>query len=70
MYSGPTLKKHSLVLSREATSLERTQIHGSMCYACDAPLPKGLLSNKDRIIWQKGCPYQRGGLLRWHNAYK
>ena len=24
------------------------------------PLTKGHLCNKDRISWQKGCPYQRG----------
>ena len=24
------------------------------------PLTKGHLSNKDRIVWQKGCPYYRG----------
>ena len=24
------------------------------------PLTKGHLSNKNRIVWQKGCPHYRG----------
>ncbi len=30
------------------------------------PLTKGHLSNKDRIVWQKGCPYLKGD----HCIYK
>ncbi len=51
------LLKDTLMLSREDTPLQRTQILGSKyCECmCNVMLPhtKEHLSNKDRIIWQK-----------------
>ena len=51
-YSGPSLKGHSL---------ERTPLYkGHKFLAASTimlPLTKGHLSNKDRIVWQKGRPY-------------
>ncbi len=52
-----TLSK--VTLSREDTPLEGTQILGSKYPRTHViiPLTKGHLSNTDRIVWQKGCPY-------------
>ncbi len=54
-YSGPSLKGHSL---ERTFPLERTQFVGSKFreYVM-LPHTKEHLSNKDRTVLQKGCPY-------------
>ncbi len=62
MYTVVPLLKDSLQRghpSRKDTNVWRQVLgmHGML------PLTKGHLSNKDRISWQKGCPYQRGATV-------
>ncbi len=57
-YSNPSLK---------GNFLERTPLYKGHNFLAesamnirDSPLTKGHLSNKDKIVCQKGCPYYRG----------
>ena len=55
MYSGLSLKGHSLerTLLYKGTNIWQQVLEIHVMF----PLTKGYLSNKDRISWQKGCPY-------------
>ena len=57
-YSGPSLKGH--YLERTPPCKGHNFLQQVLWMHVVLPLTKGHLSNKDRIIWQKGCPYLRG----------
>ena len=61
----PSLKWHSV---ERRPHLERTHILGSKLLGVHVmlPLTKGHISNKARIVWQKGCTMYR--VLEWDNC--